>query len=443
MRTVSAVAVGLLALASGGAASSSNLDGAVGRVSRRSNIRSFVVMDVLANAQRLEAEGKSIMHMEVGQPGSGAPVAVRESAKTNLGDAPEVPALGYTNAVGIPKLQRCIADYYDRKYGVKDLDPERIFVTTGSSAGFLLTFVACFDVGDVVAVASSGYPCYRNILESLGCEVLHIPVNSDYKVTAAELAKAVEEQARANPSKPIKGLIISSPGNPTGAMLSDGELSDLASTCREHGIQYLSDEIYHGITYGPKETTALECDPDNTIVINSFSKYFSMTGWRLGWLVVPHGLVDRVNRLQQNMFISAPTLSQIAGVAAFSDEADEELQSHLHRYKKNRDTVLAVLGELEVTKDVGSVAPADGAFYVYVDLEKWGVGSKPTSKLTATELCNRLIEEAGVACTPGVDFEDPGNGKGEQRLRFSYSRSEAEVQEAMRRFKAWWTQHMV
>jgi len=400
-------------------------------------------MDVLANAQRLEAEGKSIMHMEVGQPGSGAPVAVRESAKTNLGDAPEVPALGYTNAVGIPKLQRCIADYYDRKYGVKDLDPERIFVTTGSSAGFLLTFVACFDVGDVVAVASSGYPCYRNILESLGCEVLHIPVNSDYKVTAAELAKAVEEQARANPSKPIKGLIISSPGNPTGAMLSDGELSDLASTCREHGIQYLSDEIYHGITYGPKETTALECDPDNTIVINSFSKYFSMTGWRLGWLVVPHGLVDRVNRLQQNMFISAPTLSQIAGVAAFSDEADEELQSHLHRYKKNRDTVLAVLGELEVTKDVGSVAPADGAFYVYVDLEKWGVGSKPTSKLTATELCNRLIEEAGVACTPGVDFEDPGNGKGEQRLRFSYSRSEAEVQEAMRRFKAWWTQHMV
>mmetsp|Transcript_41156 Transcript_41156/g.109857 ORF Transcript_41156/g.109857 Transcript_41156/m.109857 type:complete len:444 (-) Transcript_41156:63-1394(-) len=443
MRTVSAVAVGLLALASGGAASSSNLDGAVGRVSRRSNIRSFVVMDVLANAQRLEAEGKSIMHMEVGQPGSGAPVAVRESAKTNLGDAPEVPALGYTNAVGIPKLQRCIADYYDRKYGVKDLDPERIFVTTGSSAGFLLTFVACFDVGDVVAVASSGYPCYRNILESLGCEVLHIPVNSDYKVTAAELAKAVEEQARANPSKPIKGLIISSPGNPTGAMLSDGELSDLASTCREHGIQYLSDEIYHGITYGPKETTALECDPDNTIVINSFSKYFSMTGWRLGWLVVPHGLVDRVNRLQQNMFISAPTLSQIAGVAAFSDEADEELQSHLHRYKKNRDTVLAVLGELELTKDVGSVAPADGAFYVYVDLEKWGVGSKPTSKLTATELCNRLIEEAGVACTPGVDFEDPGNGKGEQRLRFSYSRSEAEVQEAMRRFKAWWTQHMV
>mmetsp|Transcript_41154 Transcript_41154/g.109851 ORF Transcript_41154/g.109851 Transcript_41154/m.109851 type:complete len:429 (-) Transcript_41154:339-1625(-) len=427
MRTVSAVAVGLLALASGGAASSSNLDGAVGRVSRRSNIRSFVVMDVLANAQRLEAEGKSIMHMEVGQPGSGAPVAVRESAKTNLGDAPEVPALGYTNAVGIPKLQRCIADYYDRKYGVKDLDPERIFVTTGSSAGFLLTFVACFDVGDVVAVASSGYPCYRNILESLGCEVLHIPVNSDYKVTAAELAKAVEEQARANPSKPIKGLIISSPGNPTGAMLSDGELSDLASTCREHGIQYLSDEIYHGITYGPKETTALECDPDNTIVINSFSKYFSMTGWRLGWLVVsargrakrrlsctpalgrptlhptcaltphaatprsdrsqvPHGLVDRVNRLQQNMFISAPTLSQIAGVAAFSDEADEELQSHLHRYKKNRDTVLAVLGELELTKDVGSVAPADGAFYVYVDLEKWGVGSKPTSKLTATEL---------------------------------------------------------
>lgn len=390
----------------------------------RSNIPSFKVMDVLARAVELEANGRNICHMEAGQPSTGAPLKVLQSAINYLSSD----KLGYTSSLGISSLRHTISEHYKKKYGVS-IPPTRIVITTGSSAGFILSFLACFNEGDAVALASSGYPCYRNIMTATALEYVSVPVNSNYKVTARELLAAINDR-RIKGLSPLKGLIMSSPSNPTGAMLSPQELEELCAACRENGIVFMSDEIYHGISYGAqKEASAVQYS-DSAIVINSFSKYYSMTGWRLGWMVVPESLVDVMNRLSQNIYINAPTLSQLAACEAF--HCEEELDAHVAKYAVNRDVVMSTLAELGLDRDV---APADGAFYVYTDLSLAGVTDAPG-------LCRRILEEAGVALTPGSDFEDPRSGLGLRRVRFSFCRETAEVEEAMRRFKRWWRENM-
>ena len=380
-------------------------------------------MDVVERCEQLEAEGRTICHMEVGQPASGAPSKVIEAAKTALNSD----KLGYTNAKGIKPLREAIATSYKTKYGI-DIPSERVIVTTGSSAAFMFAFLGCFDQDDNIGLCSSGYPCYRNLMKALGLNYISIPVNKEYKVTSKELKEEIIRR-KENNLKPLKGLILSNPSNPTGAMLDKQEVSDLCKTCDDNGICFISDEIYHGISYGKTEHSALEFS-DQALIINSFSKYYSMTGWRLGWMVVPTEMINVMNKLSQNMYINAPTLSQISAIEAFNCE--EELQSHVARYSKNRAIVLSTLESLDL---LSGASPSDGAFYVYVDLKHAGVDDAP-------KLCKRILEEAGVALTPGVDFEDAESGLGLQRVRFSYSRSTDEVEEGMKRFKTWWLQNM-
>ena len=378
----------------------------------------------MSRALELEQEGRTICHMEVGQPSSTAPQAVKDKAKWAL----ENDLLGYTNALGISALRNEITKMYEQKYNVH-IPSERVVITTGSSAAFLLSFLACFDEGASVGVCSSGYPCYRNVLHAAGLSPVGIPVNRDFKVTAVELEEEILRRQKLGVPA-LKGFIRSSPSNPTGAMLSPDELKGVCEVCNRHHILFISDEIYHGISYGTqKEATAAQFT-DDVIVVNSFSKYFSMTGWRLGWIVVPHSMIDVMNRLSQNIYINAPTLSQIAACEAF--HCEDELQSHLKKYTNNREIVLETLKELGIDDNL---APCDGAFYAYVDLSAHGVSDSP-------QLCRRILEEAGVAITPGIDFEDPSSGLGYKRLRFSFSRSTEEVREGMKRFSVWWRREM-
>lgn len=408
-------------------------------VSRRAgSVASFKVMDVLQRANELQAEGREIHHCEVGQPESGAPAAVAEAAREALTGPPRQ-VMGYTDAFGLPALRARIADHYRAAYeNVADdrIDPRRIVVTTGSSGGFLLTFTTCFDVGDVVAVASSGYPCYRNILSALGCELTSVPINDEFKITATELRNELDRR-RAAGEKPIRGLILSSPSNPTGAMLRPDELKELCELCDAEGVQFISDEIYHGISYGSvKEATALQYS-DKVIVINSFSKYYSMSGWRLGWMVVPPALVDPVNSLQQNMFISAPGVSQTAALRCWDDDTIEELEGHVEKYRASRSVLL---DELSTIFDDHQIAPADGGFYVYVDVGEDAVCL--SEGLGTVELCRTFLEEEGVAITPGVDFEDPAGDLGEKRLRVSYAGGIETARECSKRFKRFWPRWM-
>lgn len=280
-----------------------------------------------------------------------------------------------------------------------------------------------------MAVGSSSYPCYRNILSALGCVVVTLPLDSRYCVTAAALAAAQAARKSAG-EPPVKGLILSSPGNPTGAMLSPEELKALCELCDGTGVQFISDEIYHGISYdgAPRAACALEFTR-KAIIINSFSKYYSMTGWRLGWLVVPDSLDSAMDALNQNMNVSAPTIAQRAAVAALSAEALPELEAHIERYAKNRTVVLDALSSMGIT----SVAPAEGAFYVYADLSSHGVTD-------SAALCAAALAEAGVAIVPGIDFEEPGSGVGEARVRISYPGATDDVRAAMGLLKEWWTQ---
>lgn len=389
--------------------------------SGRSDIESFKVMDLLAKATELELEGRDICHMEVGQPSSKAPLKVIEAAKEAL----ENDKIGYTNAVGQNALRESIAKHYMDKYNVK-ISKDRVIICTGSSASFLMSFLACFEAGDAVGLMSSGYPCYRNIMKATGLECVTLPVNSQYKVTASSLQQEIDRR-KALGVKALKGLILSSPSNPTGVMLSPKELEELCQLCTQEDIMFLSDEIYHGITYGTQQESTAVAFSDNAIVINSFSKYYSMTGWRLGWMIVPDNFVDVFNRLSQNIYINAPTLSQIAASRAFDADVTKELELNVARYAASRDVVLQCLEELGLSD---KAAPSDGAFYIYVDLKDCGVTDTPS-------MCYRLLEEVGVAITPGVDFEDPSTGLGKQRVRFSYSRSTEEVTEGMKRFKEW------
>lgn len=376
------------------------------RPSRRGLVPPFIAMDVLREAQAREAAGHSVIHLEVGQPGTPAPAAVRDAARAAL----EGDRIGYTDALGIAPLRAAIAGYYRAQYGIS-VDPGDIVVTTGSSAAFQMAFLAAFEPGDRVALAAPGYPAYRNILSALGLEPVPIEVgaNAHYQPNPELLAEAGD----------LAGLIIASPANPTGTMITPAELARLVAWCRERGVRLVSDEIYHGITYDSPAQTARAFGPE-AIVINSFSKYYSMTGWRLGWMVVPSDLRRSVECLAQNFYISPPALSQLAAVAAFGCRA--ELNLHVARYRRNRDRLTAMLRRAGLSR----FAPAEGAFYLYVNV----------SELTGDSVafCRRMLEETGVATTPGRDF-DPIHGG--EWLRLSFAGSTAEIEEAATRLADW------
>ncbi len=376
------------------------------KVAGRGVIPPFFVMEVMRAAAEREAAGGDVLHLEVGQPSTAAPGRVIAAAKAAL----DSDRLGYTEALGIPALRRAISNHYRERHGL-DVPPRRVVVTTGSSGGFVLAFLAAFDVGDRVALATPGYPCYRNILSALGVTPVEIAVGPEtrYQPTPALLDTAGS----------LDGLIIASPANPTGTMILEPELRDLLGYCTHRGIRVISDEIYHGITYGVPAVSALEFD-DNVLVLNSFSKYFSMTGWRIGWMVVPEELIRSIECLTQSLFISAPTVSQLAALAAF--ECCDELDGHVARYACNRARLLEELPKLGIER----LAPAQGAFYIYADV----------SNLTGdSELwCQRLLCETGVAITPGIDF-DPLRGR--RFVRFSFAGSTATITEAMRRLQGW------
>lgn len=377
------------------------------KLARRARVAPFVVMDVLRAANAREAAGETVLHLEVGQPSTPAPRAVREAAQAALG----ADRLGYTDALGRPELRRRIALHYREAYGV-DVDWQRIVITTGSSGAFILAFLAAFDAGDRVAVAVPGYPAYRNILAALGTDVVPIGCGAEtgFQLDAGVLARHADGLA---------GLIVASPANPTGAMLAPSALEGLVRLCAGRGIRLVSDEIYHGITYGAPAATALAFSED-VIVVNSFSKYYAMTGWRLGWLVAPAALVRPLECLAQNLFISPPTLSQLAAVAAF--DCRDELDANVARYARNREILLAMLPEA----GFGRLAPADGAFYLYAD-----AGDRTRD---SEALCRRMLAEAGVAATPGIDF-DPVDGR--RFVRFSFAGSTEDITEAARRLARW------
>jgi aspartate/methionine/tyrosine aminotransferase len=376
------------------------------KASRRGLVPPFIAMDVLRAANAREAAGERVIHLEVGQPGTPAPGPVREAARRALADS----RIGYTDAEGIVPLREAIAAHYRAAYGVA-VDPAEIFVTTGSSAAFQLAFLAAFEPGDRVALAAPGYPAYRNILSALGLETVLIEVgeNAHYQPNPELLADYPD----------LAGLIVASPANPTGTMIAPPELRRLSDYCRERGIRLVSDEIYHGITYEGAAATAREFGRE-AIVVNSFSKYYSMTGWRLGWMLVPHGLARSVECLAQNFYISPPALSQLAAIAAFDCRA--ELDGHVARYRANRDLLITTLKKAGLTR----FAPADGAFYLYVDV----------SSLTrdSEAFCRQMLAEIGVATTPGRDF-DPIHG--DDWLRLSFASSSEDIAEAARRLAEW------
>lgn len=374
------------------------------RNSTRSAVDPFIVMDVMQAASAAEESGRHIIHMEVGQPGTGAPKGAAEALTKAMGEG----ALGYTVALGLPALRARIAQMYGEWYNV-DLDPARVVITPGSSGGFLLAFTALFDSGDRVGIGAPGYPSYRQILRALGMQPVDLPAAPEnrYQPVAADFA-----------GQDLRGLLVASPANPSGTMLDRPALSALTDACVANDMSFISDEIYHGIEYDKKAVTALEVT-DDCYVINSFSKYFSMTGWRVGWMVVPEDQVRVVERIAQNMFICAPHASQIAALAAM--DCDDELQANLAVYRRNRDLMITGLKEAGFT----DIAPPDGAFYVYADVSRF----TEDSRAFAAE----ILEKAGVAVTPGLDF-DPA--RGHKTLRFSYARSTADMEEGITRLKA-------
>ncbi|MCP4935185.1 MAG: aminotransferase class I/II-fold pyridoxal phosphate-dependent enzyme [bacterium] len=380
------------------------------RIASRSHIPPFIVMDMMRAANGKEAAGEHIIHMEVGQPSTNAPSKVIAAAHRAL----DADRLGYTDAKGLPELRGRISQHYQNRYNL-DVPAERIIVTTGSSAGFVLAFLALFDKGAKVALPVPGYPCYPHILRALDIQPIFIETNelSRWFPTSSQLADLTSKHGS------LEGLLLASPANPTGAMLDAPSLQKLTTHCASNNISFISDEIYHGLTYGAPAPTALTYNQD-TIIINSFSKYFSMTGWRIGWMIVPDHLVRPIERLQQNLYINAPTLSQLAAIKAF--DCIDELESYKNAYQINRDYLLNELPGA----GFGKILPADGAFYLYVDI----------SDLTDDSLsfARTILDETGVAITPGQDFDAI---RGKYFLRFSYARSLDDMQEAIKRLKPW------
>ena len=378
--------------------------------SARSAIDSFIVMDVMSRAAAREAAGAHVIHMEIGQPGTPAPLAAREAAKRAIDEA----ALGYTLALGTAPLRQRIARHYRETYSV-EVAPERVVVTTGSSAGFVLAFLALFDAGARVALPEPGYPCYRHILSALG----QVPVGIETGPESRWMPTANAIAALADAPGGLDGVLIASPANPTGTMLEPERLAEIATLCERRGLWFISDEIYHGLTYDVPAETALRYS-DEAIVINSLSKYFSMTGWRVGWMIVPERLVRPIERLAQNLYIAPPAISQVAALAAF--EARDELDANIAVYRRNRALLLDALPRCGFT----SIVPADGAFYLYAD-----VGRFTADSLAFTR---QMLEEAGIAATPGLDFDEARGGR---FVRFSYSGTTADMAEAVTRLKGW------
>jgi aspartate/methionine/tyrosine aminotransferase len=382
---------------------------AVLTASGRSDVPPFMVMDVMAAAARIEASGGHVIHMEVGQPAAPAPKTAIAAARAALEDG----RIDYTSALGIPSLRARIAQHYRETYRCT-VDADRIVVTTGSSGAFVLAFLALFEPGDRVAVAVPGYPPYRHILTALGCEPVPIETSSENRhALTGEALLAVHRQ------KPLQGVLVGSPANPTGTMMSREALISLMAAAEGAGIRFISDEIYHGLDYAFAAVTAAELSP-HALVINSFSKYFCMTGWRVGWMVVPESLVRPIERLQQNLSISVPTLSQIAAEAAF--EGREEMEAIKHGYQENR----RVLVEGLPRAGLADFLPADGAFYLYADVSKFSSDS--------FAFAGEMLEKIHVAATPGIDF-DPVHGRA--FVRFSYARSLSEMHEAVSRIASW------
>ena len=377
--------------------------------STRGAVAPFIVMDVMEAARQAEEEGRHIIHMEVGQPSTAAP----QKALQYLKDSMDSDAMGYTVALGLPALRQKIAGLYGDWYDV-DLDPARVVITPGSSGAFILSFTSLFDAGARVGIGAPGYPSYRQILRALDLVPVDIETQPENRLqpVADELV-----------GQDLSGLLVASPANPTGTMLDRSALSSLISATRDAGGSFISDEIYHGIEYEAKAVSALEIT-DDCYVINSFSKYFSMTGWRVGWMVVPDDHIRQVERLAQNMFICSPHASQLAALAAM--DAHDELQENLDVYRKNRELMITGLPKAGFSK----FAPPDGAFYVYVDVSEYTDDSLGFSK--------QILEEAGVALTPGLDF-DPARGA--RTVRLSYARSTADIQEGLLRLEKFMRKH--
>ena len=377
--------------------------------SRRSAIEPFIAMDILAEAKRLEQAGRDVVHMELGEPGAPAPAAVRAAAIAAL----QKGALGYGEAKGSLALRSRIARHYREHYGV-ELSSDRVIIATGSSGAFLLAFIAAFDAGARIGVISPGYPAYLNIFEALGLipETIEVGPETRFAPTA-ELIEAAHRRQR------LDGLLLMSPANPTGAMITPAALEKICAFCEDAGVTLISDEIYHRLEYTDRAETALRYSR-NAIVVNSFSKYYAMTGWRLGWAVIPESLARPMERLQQSLAICPPTLSQCAALAAF--DAEPDLEAMKQSYARSRALLMAGLPQIGLPR----FAPPDGAFYIYADV----------SHLTddSTALCRRLLEEAGVAVTPGVDFD---RARGKKALRLSYAGSEAGVALGLERLGAW------
>ncbi len=370
-------------------------------------ISSFVAMDMMREANRLAAAGRSIVHLETGQPSTGAPALVREAAVHAIG----ADTLGYTEALGLPALRSRIARHYGERYGL-DIDPARIVATTGSSAGLMLAFLALTAPGGRVGMARPSYPCYRNIAVALGMEPVEISCRAEdgFQPTAAVLDGL---------NGPLDLLLVASPANPTGVVLPEQRLAEIAGWCRSAGVPLVADEVYHGLTYAGPATTALAVDPD-AIVLNGFSKYYSMTGWRLGWMIVPEPRLRQIECLAQNLYIAPPSVSQHAAIAAF--EATEELETNRARYAVNRRILLEGLAR------IGLEVPAspDGAFYIYARL--------PADCPDSTDIAHRWLNEAGVAVTPGIDFDTVD---GQRFVRLGYAGATDDIAEAVVRLERW------
>jgi aspartate/methionine/tyrosine aminotransferase len=377
------------------------------KIARRAAVAPFIAMDVLAAANQRAAGGQDVIHLEVGEPGGGPPAAVLTAAREALGRIP----LGYTEALGRPALRRAIAAHYRTSYDLA-VDPEQVIVTVGASGAFVLTFLAAFDPGDRVVVPEPAFPAYKNILQALGLEVVRLGLGPETGFTpTVDLLQSI--------APPVHGLVIASPANPTGTMLAPAELDALARHCRAHGIRLISDEIYHGITYGAPAESVLAFDTD-AVVINGFSKYFCMTGWRLGWLVAPPDLVRPIELLAQSLFISAPALAQEAALKAFACRA--ELEQRIAGYRHNREALLARLPAAGLDR----LAPVDGAFYLYADV----------GHLTADSAiwCAELLAATGVALTPGADFD---SGAGHRFVRLAFAGTHERVVAGADRLAAW------
>ncbi|MCW2766890.1 MAG: aminotransferase [Nocardioides sp.] len=381
------------------------------QVASRANVPPFHVMDLLAAAADRQRTHGDLLNLLAGQPSTGAPVPVRDEAIRLLtsGDP-----LGYTPAAGILELREAIARHHKRAHGI-DVHPDEVVVTTGSSGGFLLAFLAAFEVGDRVAMARPGYPCYRNVLTALGCEVVEIPTGPETRFQPTlEQVSAITD---------LKGLVVASPANPTGTMLLPTELAALAAWCEEQQVQLISDEIYHGIEYAPLAgdaplaRSAWETSRE-AVVFSSFSKYFSMTGWRIGWMLVPDRLRRATDVLTGNFTICPPVLAQRAGLAAFADASYDELDGHVRRYSDNRRVLLEGLPRLGIT----NLAPADGAFYVYAD-----VGHLTDDTMA---FAHDLLARTGVAVAPGIDFD---TAEGPRFIRLSFAGPGADIERALDR----------